>query len=84
MLIATGALSAWSDEPPDLNELQVTVTWGLTEPEPASYGVIGDYACVTGTTRVFCAHIKRSQPSHDVYLPHCRRSWATPMNGNSP
>jgi len=65
----TGALSQWSDEPPDLPERQVTVTWNATEPEPASYGVIGDYVCVTGTTRVFCAHIKRNQSSHNLYLP---------------
>jgi len=70
---ATGALSAWRDDPPDLSELQVTLTWGVTEPEPASYGVIGDYVCVTGTTRVFCAQIKHGQSSHAVYLPLYRR-----------
>jgi hypothetical protein len=66
---ATGALSAWRDDPPDLSELQVTVLWGAGEPEPASYGIVGDYVCVTGSTRVFCAHIKRSQSSYGIYLP---------------
>ena len=65
----TGVLSAWRDDPPDLDERQVTVTWNVTEPEPASYGVIGDYVCVTGTTRVFCAHIKRSQLGYKLCLP---------------
>jgi len=65
---ATGALSRWSDLAPDLPELQITLTWNATEPEPASYGIIGDYVCVTGTTRVFCAEIERP-PTLDVYLP---------------
>ncbi len=66
---ATGAISAWRDEPPDLSEFQVTLTWNATEPEPASWGIIGDYVCVTGTTRAFCAHIKRSRSGYDTFLP---------------
>jgi hypothetical protein len=69
----TGDLSAWNDEPPDLGERQVTVTWNPTEPEPASYGIIGDYVCVTGSTRVFCAHITRNQLEQALYLPLIRR-----------
>ena len=65
----TGALSAWSDAPPDLDEVQVHITWNATEPEPASFGFIDDYVCVTGSTRAFCARITRGELGQHLYLP---------------
>lgn len=52
----TGVLSGWSDNPPDLPEEQVHVTWG-GEQEGATWGVIGNYIYVTGSRRVYYALI---------------------------
>lgn len=60
---ADGTISTWRDSPP-LPEQQITLTWSANDTEPASYGIIGNYVCVTGSTKVFCAEINRgTQPS---------------------
>ncbi len=73
----SGALSPWSDTPPDLPETQnQMLTWGGGENEGPTWGVIGNYVYVAGDTKVFYAQIG-GLPSDPTATP-------TPTNGSGP
>lgn len=54
----SGAPGTWSDDPPDLPEVQVSMSqWSGNHLEGASWGVIGEYVYVAGDSVVFYSQI---------------------------
>jgi len=81
----SGALSAWSDDPPDLPEQQTFITtWGGGENEGASWGVIGDYVYVTGDTKVFYSRVTYSGGNPPTATPANTGIPATPTPTSIP
>ncbi|MBI4137195.1 hypothetical protein HY469_03985 [Candidatus Roizmanbacteria bacterium] len=82
----SGDLSQWSDNPPDLPEDQVEVTWA-GELEGPTWGIIGNYVYVSGPSRVYYAQINGSgttnpTPTHSPTPPPGATNTPTPSDSD--